>query len=369
MKTSIRKLDAAFTCEIDVVDEAGWGTALRSFDDANIYQTWAYGAVTAGVRNMSHVVLRHHGDIVAIAQARVVKVPMIPIGIAYIRWGPLWRLRASQEDPAIFRQALRALRDEFSDKRGLALRLYPPLFEGRSTHLTAILGEEGFSRKEKAGRERTILIDLSASHEELRNGMGRNWKRSLRVAEQGSLEVVEGEDDALFELVNRLYGETVARKKFAAARDSGRYAKVQRQLPDGLKMKAMVCKTAGEPCAGVIWSAIGSTGIELVAATSAFGMKGGASHLLRWRVLERLKEAGCAWYDLNGINPETNPGTYRFKRELAGSYGHDVTFLGRLDADSTTPSDFCVELGERTRTFYRAVIRRAAQVLPRTSVL
>ena len=135
------------------------------------------------------------------------------------------------------------------------------------------------------------------------------------------------------------------------------------------EMKAMVCKTAGEPCAGVIWSAIGSTGIELVAATSAFGMKGGASHLLRWRVLERLKEAGCAWYDLNGINPETNPGTYRFKRELAGSYGHDVTFLGRLDADSTTPSDFCVELGERTRTFYRAVIRRAAQVLPRTSVL
>ena len=36
---------------------------------------------------------------------------------------------------------------------------------------------------------------------------------------------------------------------------------------------------------------------------------------------EWIKEKGLRYYDLNGINPETNPGTYHFKRGLAGKKG------------------------------------------------
>jgi lipid II:glycine glycyltransferase (peptidoglycan interpeptide bridge formation enzyme) len=44
-----------------------------------------------------------------------------------------------------------------------------------------------------------------------------------------------------------------------------------------------------------------------------------------------LKENGYKWYDLGGINPEENPGTYQFKRGLSGALGQNQTKIGQYD--------------------------------------
>ena len=41
---------------------------------------------------------------------------------------------------------------------------------------------------------------------------------------------------------------------------------------------------------------------------------------------------GCTRYDLHGINPKTNEGTFPFKSRLAGVNGREVNFLGEFDA-------------------------------------
>ena len=89
----MRALDRGYTSSVDTVDEATWYRILGDFDDANIFQTWAYGVVTSGRRNLSHLLLKEAGNIVSVAQARIVRVPLTHVGIAYIRWGPLWRRR------------------------------------------------------------------------------------------------------------------------------------------------------------------------------------------------------------------------------------------------------------------------------------
>jgi lipid II:glycine glycyltransferase (peptidoglycan interpeptide bridge formation enzyme) len=47
-----------------------------------------------------------------------------------------------------------------------------------------------------------------------------------------------------------------------------------------------------------------------------------------------MKNSGCKYYNLNGINPLINPGTYHFKAGLSGKSGKDVYYLGRFDCYS-----------------------------------
>jgi len=351
----MRHLDPDYTSEVDTIDEQSWYKALQEFDDANIYQTWSYAAVMCARRNMSHLILRKEGDIMAIAQARIVRLPVIKVGIAYVHWGPLWQRGVTETNAETFRQAVRALRNEYVCARGLALRLFPILFDDGAPGFSIILAEEGFSPCSTEMRDRTILMDLGPPLADLRADLKRNWKRNLRVAEEAGLEIAEGSSDELFKTFIEVYKKTVARKKFMEPNDINQYRLMQAQLPEKLKMQILLCRSGEGVCAGLIWNALGKTGIELFAATSDVGMVSRGSYLLRWKLVEKLKESRFAIYDLNGINPIRNPGGYKFKSELAGKNGKDVYFLGRFDSHPNVVNSWCVQLGERLRKRYRTL--------------
>ncbi|MGB9106999.1 MAG: hypothetical protein WCC59_19745, partial [Terriglobales bacterium] len=159
--TSMREPQPDFTAEADQADEVTWCELLDGFDDANIYQTWPYDEVRCGRANLSHLVLRCKGEVVAAAQSRLVKLPVVNAGIAYVRWGPLWRRRGETPNPEIFRQAIRALRNEYASRRGLTVRVYPAAFEEDSVGFSSILNEEGFFSVADGKVDRTLLMDLS----------------------------------------------------------------------------------------------------------------------------------------------------------------------------------------------------------------
>lgn len=356
-----RELGPGYSVDIDAVDEASWHQILEEFTDANIYQAWAYEEVRSGRDNISHVVLRKDGQAVAAAQARIVKVPLIGAGIAYVRWGPLWRRRSREPDIETFRQAVRALRNEYACKRRLVLRLRPVLFREASSEFASILAEEGYGAGAEAP-DRTLRLDLTKTAEELRTGMRPHWRRYLKVAEKNDLEIAEGSDDALFEEFIGIYRELVDRKAFAEPNDIREFRLIQARLPQNLKMKIMLCRADGKLCSGLICSAIGDTAIYLYGATSNTGLKSRGSYLLHWKLIEWLKATGIAIYDLHGIDPLTNPGTYKFKADLCGGNGQDLHFLGQFDAHASHLSHSCVALGDRVRLMVRTFkTRRAAK--------
>ena len=359
--TSVRELQPGFTSEADIANEATWCDLLNGFDDTNIYQTWQYDEVRCGRANLSHLVLRRNGEVVAAAQSRLVRLPVVNAGIAYVRWGPLWRRRGETPNPEIFRQAIRALRNEYASRRGLTVRIYPAVFEEDSVCFSSILNEEGFISVADGRADRTLLMDLSQPLPELRSGLKQHWHRYLKVAEKNHLEVLEGTDDNLFELFIHIYKEMVGRKRFSEPNDIYEFRRIQSRLPDGLKMKVMICKSGGEVCAGNICSAMGNTGVYLFGATSNAGLNSRGSYLLHWKVIEWLKAGGFAIYDLNGINPATNPGTYKFKSDLAGKNGRDVHFLGRFEARGSLLSSSSVICGDRLKSVYHR-IRQIARV-------
>jgi lipid II:glycine glycyltransferase (peptidoglycan interpeptide bridge formation enzyme) len=359
-----RALDPGYTSEIDSVDEAAWGRILEEFEDANIYQTWSYGEVVNGSRNNSHLTLKKNGVVVAAAQVRVVKIPLLKFGIAYVRWGPIWQHRASLTDEANFSQILRALRNEFVCKRGLILRIFPILFSEETTPFSKILADEGFGFLEDDRPGQTILVDLSHSLEEFRSGLGRNWRRNLKAAEANTFEILEGTGDELFGSFIEIYQDMVARKKFAIPNDINQYRAMQARSSEKFKMQIMICKSEGRPCAGLIWSELGKIGIELFAATNEVGTQTKGSFLLRWKLVEKLKNHNLPLYNLNGINPLKNPGGYKFKTELAGKNGKEIYYLGKFDSSASVLNRFCVEQAESLRKSIRNLKHHAKSNVP-----
>ncbi|HEY3044202.1 MAG TPA: peptidoglycan bridge formation glycyltransferase FemA/FemB family protein [Vicinamibacterales bacterium] len=365
----MRALAPGYTSEIDTVDQRSWHECLQDFDDANIYQTWSYGEVIGGARNMSHLVLRSGGRVVAVAQARIARLPLVNIGIAYVRWGPVWRYHGLGADVEVFRQALRALRNEFVCRRGLALRLLPVLFDDDSAPFATILAEEGFLPSAHEVHSRTILMDLTPSLQEVRDQMRPHWKRELKVAERKGLQIVQGTDDELFKTLIDLHQEMVSRKKFVEGNDINQFRLVQNRLPENLKMRIMLARSGAGACAGLICSAIGRTAVYLFGATGNIGLKSNGSYLLQWKLIENLKAEGCALYDLNGINPDKNPGTYKFKHDLGGTLGREVGFLGRFDAHASVLTDASLGFGDGVRSAYRTLKARATTMVrePKTA--
>src|SRR4051794_27392976 len=51
-----------------------------------------------------------------------------------------------------------------------------------------------------------------------------------------------------------------------------------------------------------------------VGASNDLGRATNAAYLLQWKVIEAASRAACRRYDLGGVDPEGNPGLYRFKQ-------------------------------------------------------
>lgn len=349
----MRELATKYTAEVDSIDKKCWYEILKHFTDANIYQSWSYDAIRCGEKNISHLLLKRNGNVVAVAQSRILRTPIINVGIAYVRWGPIWKLYNSTNNKEVFCQILRALRNEYVCRRGLVLRLYPILFDDESDELLPLLQQEGFSHLQTGKHERTLIINLDHSIDHLRKGLHQKWRYNLKLAEKNKLEIIEGYDDELFSLFIGIYRDLINRKKFIQPNDIKEFRLIQKDLPEHYKMKIILCRFEAEICAGAIFSAIGNTGTYLFGATNTIGLKNYGSYLIHWKFIEWLKQNNYTYYDLHGINPETNPGTYRFKKQLCGINGKDVHFLGQFEASNNYFSTLAVKSGNVSMLFIR----------------
>ncbi len=340
-------LDSDYRAEFRRMRREDWNELLTPFSDASLYQTWDYDAVRCGEGNLSHLVLKRSDKIVAVAQARLAGIPRLRLGAAYIRWGPIWRRPGETDDVNDLRMALRALRNEYVCHRGLFLRIYPLAFAGHEPPLPGLLTEEHFVQAPDERPQQTILLNLEAPLAEIRKGFHPKWRNCLNHAERNSLVVTQGTDDALFANFIPLYRELVARKKFSESNDINEFKRIQTSLPEAYKMRVFLCGENGTLTGGAICAAVGNTGLYLFGATNDLGLKNKGAYLLQWHALQWLKELGCKNYNLNGVNPVTNPGGYHFKSGLGGKCSQEVHYLGRFDCYGGITSTTTAFLGLR----------------------
>lgn len=334
---------STYQTEIDKIEREEWSEIITEFDDAVLYNTWEYGAIQWGEKDLSHLIIKKDNEVLAAAQARIVKLPFVGAGICYISWGPLWRRRGRVVDTQIFREAVRAIWQEYGCRRGLFVRILPSEIRDNAAEVHSILEAEGYKWEATAPRHHTILIDITPSLEELRRGLKKKWRENLNRGNRSELEVSDGNDLRMFAVFQNLYKEMHRRKGFAEFVSPEKFMAIQKVLPDKLKMRISIAYHNAEPVSGLVWSAIGERGIPIFSATANKGLKLRGSYILRWQMLEMLKKRGCRFFDQGGINPEGNPGSHHFK---SGMGGKKVWHLGEFKACDSILSNALVKTGD-----------------------
>lgn len=324
-----------------------WTELLNQFDDANIYQTTEFAENSRYGKDIEHFVVSQGNEVLGIALVRIYTLPIINRGTAYIRWGPLWKIKDKPVNLDNFTFVLAALWNEYVTKRKLQLNIFPNIFKEKNDNLTPILTGIGFKPKVYDNPYKTIHLDLSPTLEELKKKFRKKWRYELNKSEKNELTIVSGKDIKYFNIFLKLYKEMQQKKQFEEHIDVESFKLIQQSLPDLLKMNIFLAFHKDEPIAALVGTNIGEIGIYLLGASGDKGRQLGASYQLQWHMLSWLKESGCKYYDLGGIDPAGAEGVTRFKTGLGGEI---LTSYGEFGAVTNTMSKGLVLLGSKLKS-------------------
>ncbi|MGA8765332.1 MAG: peptidoglycan bridge formation glycyltransferase FemA/FemB family protein [Candidatus Sulfotelmatobacter sp.] len=355
--------DLAYDVEVDRTSPAEWSAMLDLFDDANLYQTWSYGAIRWGSKNLSHLVLKRNGEVLGMAQLRIIRPTTLKFGIAYLRWGPLCHRRGAGLEPEKVLRMARALQEEYVSKRRLLLRVLPNAFVGTSRTEVFQSSFAGFSPEPHthSNTYRTFLLDLAPPLQELRRNLDKKWRNALTRSEKNGLKIVAGSGTGEYQVFCQMYNQMRKRKGFETSVDVEEFGRIQQDLPENHRKRIMICMQEGVPVAGIVSTAMGNSASYLLGATSDEGLNSKGAYLLQWSLIQWLKENGFKWYDLGGIDPEGNPGVYHFK---SGFSGADVCHMSPLVASNSVVTSAIITSGEAAYRSLRGCLSKLRRARP-----
>lgn len=336
------------TITIRPINRTDWQRMAPTFADYNYRQLWDFGVACAQrVGAFSeHVAVYDGTEPIALANVRIKRIPFFKTGIAYINGGPLV-CRSIDDVENLLR--LSAVLDELVNRyvrnNKLVLRICPPIANPSwNKAQTDLFIDIGFKHSTFIKPYRTFLLDLTPSLEDLRKGLDQKWRNNLKRSEKVELSLTVEKNIKCFERFEVLYKPLVQKKKFQVDLSPSFYGKMQEQLANNEKFQVLLGYCDGECIAGHISSQLGNTAVNLFRANSEVALKNRAAYRLQWQAVQCAKQTGLTWYDLGGIDPDENPGVYRFKKGMGGI---DVTAPGPFEYYPDRIRKFWVMGGER----------------------
>ena len=336
---------SGYQVHCDSITIHDWDREIVYFQDATINQTWSFGASLSGASNLSHIVVRRDNAIAAMAQVRIVRIPVLNRGMAYLAWGPLWHRSGHERDYDALWEILQALRSEYAGRRKLYLEIKPNIWniDPEADDICRLFIEAGFRRLPSV--DHTFIRSIRPDLAEIRKQLAQKWRNQLNYAQKHGLATITGTADDLLDRFSHVYREMVNRKNYVKPVDIAQFILMSKQLPPILKPLVVLASLDEQVLAGAIFSVIGNTGIYLLGATGTKGLDNKASYIVQWRAIEWMKEHGINAYDLGGTDCIKTPGTYHFKAGVCGNRPCEQTRLGTFVAHSGQVSRSLVSLG------------------------
>jgi len=313
--------------EADCLTPSQWDREVADFADASLDQTALYADALRGARRNSHIVVRSGGGIVAAARVFVLAAPLVPAGLAYVKFGPMWRRKGAAQDIGALRAAVEALVAEYCERRRLHLSvaLRPSAAVNRIEG--EVLSGAGFRLRGPSRDPHRYLVRVDADRERARGSLAQKWRYNLKKAEAVGLEIGFADDPAGIERFTRLHAAMVARKK-ASAGDPVHLLPQLAGLPEPIRPRVVLAWHEGSPVCGAVIAVFGDTAYYLWGASDDRALPLNAGYALHWWILGWLATTGTQAYDLGGeVGAE---GLRQFKKGLVGRDGDIVEMPGEF---------------------------------------
>jgi len=331
--------DARRWYSVGAVTPDAFDALVADFDDLCIDQVAAFKAEEQ--RGRTSLFLSYHdGAVVAAAVVVLYTLPMVGRGIAHVRFGPVWRRRGRDADPAQYRTIVRQLIKEYSTLGGLMLTILPRPHPVFSDLESAMLGENGFEQRPPAAQSSRYLVDLGLSRGDQRRSLAQKWRYNLKKSEQAGLTVALEEGADALEAFAGIHGNMLARKQVALADRLDIVARLARAGDARLKPRIYLARDGdGVPVAGAIVLGYGDIAHYLYGATDDAGLALRAGYLLHWHIVAALSGERFKFYDLGGSS--RNRGLRQFKAGLSGRAGLTVDIPCEHDYASSRLISLC----------------------------
>jgi peptidoglycan pentaglycine glycine transferase (the first glycine) len=182
----------------------------------------------------------------------------------------------------------------------------------------------------------TVMVDLSASEEEILMRMKQKTRYNVRLAEKKGVVVRVGSEDDLG-MLYKMYAETSVRDGFVI-RDEEYYMTVwklfmQEAIKGQPSAVPLIAEVDGEAVAAIFLFMFAGRGYYVYGMSRNAHREKMPTYLLQWAAMRHAKAHGCLMYDLWGApdvfdESDSMWGVYRFKEGLGGEV---VRTLGAYD--------------------------------------
>ncbi|MEQ8824677.1 MAG: peptidoglycan bridge formation glycyltransferase FemA/FemB family protein [Filomicrobium sp.] len=325
-RTVCDALEARSYPDIEVLVTDGlsrqWDRDLTLFNDSVYDQANFLGEKLWGPNRLSQLVLKQNGQPIAAAQIFLFQVTRdFGGGIAYAKFGPLWRPKGTKPNVTVYRLACQALIEEYAIRRKLCLTIAPGPDPVYGSQQVDVLNELGFVRKRDITAALRYMVDVNLDLAEQRKSLSSKWRYNLKKSEKNDIDVTFLQDDAARQAFRDLHEEMRARKNYKEKTWADEFDEVADKIPDKLRPNVVLARNEGRAVAGAVVGAIGDTAIYLFGGSSREGLDLRAGYLLQWEIIRKLtSDPDVRWYDLDN-DAFGNPGLRQFKSGLVGRRG------------------------------------------------
>ena len=187
--------------------------------------------------------------------------------------------------------------------------------------------------------QNTVLIDLSATEEEMLARMKPKTRYNVRLAEKKGVIVRVGTANDL-PMLYKMYAETSIRDGFVI-RDENYYMTVwklfMQDQPSTFDLRPstipLIAEVDNTPISAIFLFMFADRAYYVYGMSRSLHREKMPTYILQWEAMKRAKANGCSAYDLWGAPEEFNEsdsmwGVYRFKEGLGGEV---VRTLGAYD--------------------------------------
>jgi hypothetical protein len=167
---------------------------------------------------------------------------------------------------------------------------------------------------------RTVLVDLERGRDPVFAGMHGEWRYAVRAAQRAGVVIEQSVEPADLEAFYDLCRSVSERKSFELPGSPGLMrALLVPSVPTAAQARLFVARLGAKVIAGALVMRVGTALHYMWGATDRAHAKVRAGESLQWAVMSWAIDAGCKRYDMEGIDPQTNPGGDAFKRRSGGA--------------------------------------------------
>lgn len=289
-------------------DQSAWNefVAVHS-SPSSFLQSYQWGEFQ---QSLGHKV--HRLTLPGRLQAQVIVKPLL-FGWSYLEIpkGPV--IREVNGDPrAAIGDLVERLKEIAKPEQAVLARINP------SYEKLPDLADFGFRTPEILLRqrepERTILVDLSKTEDELLANMHEKSRYNIRLASRRGVKVrLATEDRPAFAQFLQLLEET-AKRDGIVSWEPDRFWKFREEFmgnrTDAIALRAelLIGEFEGQVLAAAVVMLFGNSGTYLYAASSGQDRSANVPSLVLWEAIKLSKARGKRWYDMWGVAPANDPG-------------------------------------------------------------